>query len=140
MRAIIVHSASKNQRAKKIAMGFEGDRYTIIPNKPINNPILQMIVYGFLTVSKKQVHYQDLSFDASKYDEIVLVSPVWAGQTSAYMRAFLKNNPLKNKNIRLIGTSDGGYKHYFRHLRGLLDQSNDIIEETMYVKGEKINE
>jgi hypothetical protein len=135
MKAIIYHSASKKRRSEKTAKEFDGDLYEIKPLKPIKNIILQMIVYGFKTVAKRSVSYEPIDIDFSKYDEIVLVSPVWASRANAFMRQFLNDHPFKNKKVQIIGNCDGGYNGYFQSFESLLDDSNKIIKETMYVKG-----
>jgi len=138
MKAIIVHSVSKNKESMKIARRFKGDLYEIIPKKNIRFYPLQLLVYGFFTVAKIHVNYKIEKIPWDSYDEIVLVSPVWAGRVNAYMRQFLVDHPFKDKKVHLVGSSDGGYKHYFDSFKGLLDQSNEIIGRTMYVKGDKV--
>ena len=137
MKAIIVHSVSKNKESMKIAKRFKGDLFEIKGEKDIQFYPFQILVYGFLTVANRKVSYRMEDLDIDKYEEFVLVSPVWAGRVNAYMRQFLRDYPLKNKKITIVGSSDGGYKNYFASFKGLLDESNEIIEETMYVKGVK---
>jgi hypothetical protein len=136
-KAIIFNSISKNQRSRRIAEEIEGDHYEIIPKKIIHNKVLQLIVYGFKTVANRPMAYEPISIDYDQYDEIVLVSPVWAGQVSAYMRQFLKDHPFINKQVTIIGSCDGGYKHYFESVKNLLDARNQVVEEIIFVKGEK---
>ncbi|MCK5731964.1 MAG: hypothetical protein KAH13_03030 [Tenericutes bacterium] len=138
MKAIIIHSLSKHKRSLKIANTLEGDKFIIEHlKKPISCFLLQMLVYGFTTVLNKEVKIKEMDIDLDKYNEIYLVSPVWAGKPSAFMKQFLINHPLKNKKIHLIGSCDGGYKTYFDSFKNILDESNEIIEKTMYIKGIK---
>ena len=139
MKAIIVHSNSKYQRSMEIAKTFEGDLYQIKPvGKPIKFYPFQLLYYGFLTVSGRTVEIEPLDIDFTKYDEIVLVSPVWAGRANAFMRQFLKNNVFHDKKVTIVGSCDGGYKHYFDSFKGLIDGCNDIVDKQIYVKGERI--
>ena len=50
----------------------------------------------------------------------------------------LEGLPFKGKEVDIIGTSKGGYDKYFASYRGILDPSNKIQNEIMYVKGEKV--
>jgi hypothetical protein len=77
----------------------------------------------------------DIDFD--KYDEIYFVSPVWAGRINAYVRQFLKDNPIKNKKIHIIANSLGENPKYFTTFKEFLDDSNEIVEESVYIKGVK---
>ena len=138
MKAIIVHSLSKYKRSLEIANTIEGDLYRIEHvRKPIRFMPFQMFVYGFQTVANKNVDIKPIDIDLDKYDEVYLISPVWAGQTNAYMRQFLKEYTLKNKKIHIIGSCLGGYEKFFEDFRSHLDISNEIVEETIYVKGNK---
>ncbi|XFA99188.1 hypothetical protein ACAG96_01070 [Candidatus Izemoplasma sp. B36] len=138
MKAIIVHSTSKFQRSLNIAKTIDGDIYRIEHvKKPIKSMFFQMIVYGFQTVAKKSVLIKPIQIDFDKYDEVYLISPVWAGHINAYMRQFLKEHLIKNKKIHIIGTCLGDNIKYFDDFKLYLDESNEIVEESLYVKGEK---
>lgn len=138
MKAIIVHSISKNKRSLEIAKTFEGDIYEVKGvKKPIKFYPFQLMYYGFITVSKKAVKLQPLNIDFSKYDEIVLISPVWAGQVNAFMRQFLKDNPFHDKQVTLVASCDGGYNKYFDSFKPLIDGCNTIIDKIVYIKGVK---
>jgi len=80
----------------------------------------------------------DLDFD--KYSDIYLVSPVWAGRVNAYMRQFLIEHPFENKRVHIIGSCDGGYKDYFSSFKKFIEPSNEIVETSIYVKGELATE
>lgn len=137
MKAIIYHSMSKKRTCKELALKIEGDHYEINPTKRINTYFFQLLVYGFKTSAKKEVKYEKIDIDFSKYEEIVLVSPVWAGQVNAFMRQFLKDNPFHDKKVTIIGSCEGGYKNYFETYKGLIDGCCEIVEKQMYVKGVK---
>lgn len=139
MKAIIYHSLSKHKRSEQIAKAIDGDHYEIKPlKKPIKFYPFQLMYYGFLTVASKTVTYEPLDIDFDKYDEIVLVSPVWAGRVNAYMRQFLQDHPFHDKNVTLIASCDGGYKKYFDSFKGLIDGCNEIVDKQVFVKGEKV--
>ena len=137
MKAIIFNSFSKNRHSEKIAKKIDGDVFEIIPNKRIKSTFMQMLFYGYATVFKKKMLYSIQDIDFNKYDEIVIVSPVWAGRVNAYTRQFLLDNTFKNKKVIIIGSSDGGYNNYFDSFTELLD-GNTVVDKKMYVKGKLI--
>ena len=137
MKAIIFHSMSKKKVSKGIAEKIEGDHFEIKPLKPINNFFFQLLAYGFATVANRSVKYEPMQIDFSKYEEIVLVSPVWAGRANAFMRQFLKDNPFHDKKVTIIGTCEGDYKNYFESFKGLIDGCCEIVDKQMYIKGIK---
>jgi len=138
MKAIVFHSLSKNQRSRKLAEAIAGDHYEIIPvKKPPRTFFVQLFVYGYKTVADKPVAIEPIAIDFDKYDEIVLVSPVWAGRVNAFMRQFLREYPFKNKKVSIIASCDGGYERYFASFTGLLDPTNEIDDKQVYVKGIK---
>jgi hypothetical protein len=138
MNAVIFHSTSKRKRSFNIASTLEGDKFEIKSvKKPIKSMFCQMVYYGYQTVVKKSVKIQPLHVNLDKYDEIYLVSPVWAGRINAYVRQFLIENPIKNKKIHIISSSQGLNPKFFSTFKTFLDKSNEVIEETVYIKGIK---
>ncbi|MBU1020086.1 MAG: hypothetical protein KJ847_02640 [Firmicutes bacterium] len=140
MKAIIYFSLSKEQTSKAIAHTFEGDVFRIKnTGKNYKTKFAQMFMYGYKTVFNKKVDFSMPEINFENYDEIVLVSPVWAGRVNVFMRQYLEKAEIKNKNITIIGSCDGGYKNYFESYEGILDESNIIVEKVIYVKGERRN-
>jgi len=136
MKAVIYHSVSKNQRCRNIAKDIDGDHFEIKGTKKyISFVPLQMVVYGFKTVTSSRIKLVELNIDFDKYDEITLVCPVWADRVNAFVRQFLQNNKFKNKKITIIGSCDGGYNKYFDSFDKYIDDSNEIVEKIIYVKG-----
>lgn len=140
MKAIIYFSSSKNQVSKSIANTIKGDIYCIEnTGKQYRSTFGQMLMYGYKTVFNKKVDFSMPKINFNEYDEIVLVSPVWAGRICAFMRQYLEKANIMNQNITIIGSCDGGYKNYFASYEGLLDDSNKILEKIIYVKGVRSN-
>ncbi len=139
MHAIIYFSISKDENSKKVAESLEGDLFRIKPkDKVYKSTFMQMFMYGYKTVRNKPVYYEIDDIDFKKYDLITLVSPVWAGRVCQYMKTYLQTTPFKKKDVVVVGTSKGGYAKYFASYKDILDASNKIVNEIMYVKGEKI--
>lgn len=138
MTAIIVHSVSKRKRSLEIAKSFDGDLFEIKSQKPVIKFYpFQLMVYGFLTVANKTVFIEDIEIDFDQYDNIILISPVWAGRVNAFMRQFLKEHPFTNKKVTIVASCNGGYDKYFDSFAQYLDASNTIVDKQAYVKGVK---
>jgi len=141
MKAIIYFSLSKKQSCRNIANQFEGDHFEIVNlHKPFKLGLFNMIYYGYLTSAKKEVEFQSPTIDFDKYDEIVLVSPIWAGKVCPFMSQYLKKNLFQNKKVIIVSSSLGQNKNYFKNYDGLLEESNKIIEYITYIKGIKTDE
>ena len=137
MKAIIYHSNSSKKRSEQVAFTIEGDRYEIKPLKTYKSIFMQMLMYGYKTTFKKRVDYHPVEIDFDKYDEIVLISPIWAGKVNAVMRTFLLDHKFHDKKVTLIGTCDGENKKYFESFKGLIDGCCEIVGKELYVKGIK---
>ena len=138
MNVVIYFSLSKELNSKRIASTFEGDIFEIVNNeKKHKSTFLNMFIYGYKTTRNKDVDFGTPKIDFDKYDTVILVSPVWAGRVNQFMRKYLEKIRFTNKNVKIVGTCKGGYKNYFKSYEGLLDNSNKIVEEIMYVKGKK---
>ena len=61
---------------------------------------------------------QTPEIDFDKYDEVVLVFPIWAARIAQYMKCYLRQVPFKGKKVKLIATSASGKKGY---MDGLID-------------------
>ena len=139
MNAVIYFSLSKNLNSKKIASTYEGDIFELVNKEKLHKSLfINMFIYGYKTMKNKDVKFDVPVIDFDKYDNIILVSPVWAGRVNLFMRKYLEKTKFKNKNIILVGSCDGGYKNYFKSFNGLIDESNKVIEEVIYVKGKRI--
>lgn len=138
MKAIIFFSMSKKQSSRNIAMQIEGDHFEIVnQDKAIKFAVFQMFYYGYKTVVKKEVKFQSPNIDFDKYNEIVLVSPVWAGKANIFMVQYLAKNRFMNKEVTIIGSSMGENKNYFKSFDNLIDESNRVVEHISYIKGSK---
>lgn len=139
MKAIIYHSLSKNKNCQRYANEIVGDHFEVKGiKKSISFVPLQMVIYGFKTVAKRKMKLSPVSINFDQYDEIVIISPVWAGRVNAFMRQFLSDNQFKNKKVTIIGSCEGGYKGYFDSFKNYLDSSNEVKDKLMYVKGKLV--
>ena len=141
MKAIIFFSLTKKQNSRKIASKIEGDHFEIENlEKSIKFVVFKMLYYGYKAIGKKKVKYKAPEIDFKKYDEIVLVSPVWAGNVCSFMRQYLEHNIFKNKDVTIIASANGMNNKYFLKYDGLLDETNKVKKHIMYVKDKIIYE
>ena len=139
MKAIIYFSLSRKGRCREIASTFEGSLFEIVNlEKAYRAGFINMLVYGFKSVSEHSVQYVPPLINFDDFNEVVLVSPVWAGKVNLYMRKYLETVPFKNKKVTLVGNCDSGYKNYFESYEGLIDKSNKVVDKQMYIKGKKV--
>ena len=135
MKVIIYFSMSKKKRSRDIAMSIEGDHYELLPGERIRRiPIISYLRLGFITMKDKDVPVEAPEINFDKYDEVVLVFPIWAARMAQYMKSYLNQVPFNGKNVTLIATSTSGRKGYMNGLCDSVDPSNDVIDIVMYKK------
>ncbi|MCF7927335.1 MAG: hypothetical protein K9L74_07175 [Candidatus Izimaplasma sp.] len=133
MKAIIYFTSTKKHISEKVANQYEGDVFKLedVKSRP-KNFLLQLLIYGYITVRGKEINYKPLTLDIDQYDHIVLISPIWAGKITPFMQSFIKDYKIKNKDLSLIVTCGSENEDYLNEFRSLIDDSNTIIEERQY--------
>lgn len=66
---------------------------------------------------------QDIGIDLSKYDEIILGTPVWWYRPVPAIRTFLNQNDLSRKTIKPFATNAGWLGKTFKEIRTLCPNS-----------------
>lgn len=66
---------------------------------------------------------QDIGIDLSKYDEIILGTPVWWYRPVPAIRTFLTQNDLSGKIIRPFATNAGWLGRTFKEIKSLCPNS-----------------
>lgn len=74
---------------------------------------------------------QDINIDLSKYDEIILGTPVWWYRPVPATRSFLTQNNLSKKTIKPFATNAGWLGKTFKEIKSLCP--NSIVEEGMNI-------
>ena len=67
---------------------------------------------------------QDINIDLSKYDEIILGTPVWWYRPVPAIRTFLDENDLSGKTIKPFATNAGWLGRTFKEIKSLCPNSN----------------
>lgn len=81
--------------------------------------------------AKKTPNIQKIDKDISKYDEIILGSPVWWYTIAPVIRTFLKENDLTGKIIKPFATNAGWLGQTFKEIERLCPNSN--VEDEMNI-------
>ena len=81
--------------------------------------------------SNKTPEIENINIDLSKYDEIIIETPVWWYTIAPVIRTFLKQNDLSNKKIIPFATNAGWLGHTFQEIRDLCPNSN--VENEMNI-------
>ena len=80
---------------------------------------------------KETPEIEKLSVDLSKYDEIIVGSPVWWYTITPPIRTFLKENNLSGKKIIPFATNAGWLGRTFKEIETLCPNSN--VEKQMNI-------
>ena len=67
---------------------------------------------------------QEINVDLSKYDEIIIGTPVWWYRPAPAIRTFLKQNDLSNKTVKPFATNAGWLGKTFKEIEKLCPNSN----------------
>ncbi len=138
MKAIIYFTASRKKTSRQIAQSIDGDMFQLLPGESLPKFFpWKMIKLGHATITNKTLPFAIEKIDYSKYDDIVLIFPIWAGRMSQYMKSFVDSVPFENKSISLIASSGSGNKRYLHKLRELSVPKNKVTDIVLY-KGNQI--
>ncbi len=81
----------------------------IEPKKRLpKNFFMSMMVGGYQAAIKYKPKLLDYDKDISKYDEILILSPIWNARIAAPTNTLLKDLNLKDKKVRFIFSSGSG--------------------------------
>lgn len=89
--------------AEKLAKGLSTEAFEIRDNMNWNG-IFGFIRGGYYSTKDKDVEFK-VSPNVEAADELVVVTPLWAGKAAPTVKSFLKNRPLEK--VHLVVTSSG---------------------------------
>ncbi len=112
-KAVVYYSMAGNTDyvAKRIAEKTGADLIRIVPKKAYpSNGFIKFMWGGQCAVMGQEPKLEEYEFDADKYDEIILGTPVWASTFTPPIRTFIKENKekLNGKKISLFICYSGG--------------------------------
>ena len=111
--AIIYYSMSGNTEyvVKQISKNMEADLIRLVPKKGYPNSGFKKFFWGGKSaVMGETPELEEYEFDSSKYDYIILGTPVWASYFVPPIRTFIKDNKekLEGKKISAFLCYSGG--------------------------------
>lgn len=89
--------------------------------------------------AKKTPDIQNINVDLSKYDEIILGTPVWWYTIAPVIRTFLKQNDLSGKKIIPFATNGGWIGRTFKEIKDLCQNSTVENEMNIVFEGSELS-
>lgn len=112
--------------AKKISTQLECPTIQLELEKEFSrtNTFLQYFWAGKSAVFHDKPKLKNTSLNVSRYDTIIIATPVWAGNMSSPIRSFLTSYAIEGKQMYLVATNSGGsFVKCFASIRKLLPKS-----------------
>ena len=133
-KLIVYFSYTGNTKkiAEKIQKKLGCDIIEIKPVKPYSTDYQTVVDEEQNNEStKKTPDIQKMNIDLSKYDEIIIGSPVWWYTIAPVIRTFLKQNDLSGKIIKPYATNAGWLGRTFKEIEQLCPNSK--VENEMNI-------
>lgn len=129
---VVYYSLEGNTKlvAEAIAKEIGADTLELKPKKEFPSSGFRKYVWGGKSVIFKQKPALiNEEIDLSKYDNIFLGTPVWAGTYAAPFNTFLDGKNIYNKNIAIFAChGGGGSERCFANFKKALQNNNFIGE------------
>lgn len=94
--------------AKEVSRHFRCKSIKITEKKQRGKGLLLYLIGGFEAFTKKETEIDEIECDFENYENVILVSPIWAGHIPPAVRTFLKKFKDKIKNLVVISVSGMG--------------------------------
>ena len=103
-KLFIYYSFTNNGEIIANLLKEEGiEKYKVEPIKTLpKNLFLSMMVGGFLSLIHHKPKLKELNIDLSKYDAVIIGSPVWNDRLSTPINSVLNSLCLKDKQLTFI--------------------------------------
>ncbi len=113
---------------KQIAEEISVDLIEIKPTKSLHSTGLKSYIQGGSQSFRKTTpNLMPYDFDGSKYDLILIASPVWAFTFAPPIRSFLKKESITGKKVSFFITHQGAPGATAKHFEKIL-KGNEIIQ------------
>jgi flavodoxin len=141
MSALVVYySLEGNTKfiAKKIAETLKADILMLEPSKKYPTGGFTKYLWGGRSaVMGEEPELINAPADLSKYDTLIIGSPVWAGTFAPPVKTFLSKNKIEGKKIALfVCSGGGGTAKCFTKFKDAL-KNNTFIGEADFVEPKK---
>lgn len=95
--------------AGKVKEFLGADLERLIPDsEPPRKGLGKFLAGGHSALFNKLPNLEDLKYNVSDYDQLIIASPVWAGTYAPSIGAFLRDNKIQGKRVYLIASSASG--------------------------------
>ena len=123
---IIYHSYTQNTEkvANMIKEQLGCDILKLNPKKAFSTDYQSVVDEWQNNSIKNEVEIEDINIDLSKYDNIILGSPIWWYTITPVISTFLKKYNLEGKNIYPFVTSAGWFGHSLVDIKKLCKNAN----------------
>lgn len=128
---IVYYSYEGNTKvlAESMKDAINADVLRLVPeNEKISKELFRFVWGGMQVYMTKTPALKEYSVDLSEYDNIIIGSPCWFGTYAPPINTFLKQNPIKGKNIYLFVCNGGNLRNTWKNFEKALD-GNSIVSK-----------
>lgn len=134
---VVFYSHEGNTRlvAQTIAQQLSADILELIPQNysgPKN--FLKYVWGGRQVITRAKPKLKKLTKNPKNYDFLIIGTPVWVGSFAPALRSFFTQTKIKHKKIALFCTHDGRPANTLENMKHQLDDSNEIISQTNFLR------
>lgn len=127
---IVYYSLEGNTKwaAEQLAARLGADTLRLVPRAAYPDKGFKKFLFGGKSALMKESPELELyKVDITRYERLVLATPVWAGTLAPPLRTFLQREDLSGKRFALVASSMGGSPgKTFEHLKALLGVTGDV--------------
>lgn len=127
---IVYYSLEGNTKwaAEKLAARLGADTLRLAPKAAYPDRGFKKFLFGGKSaVMKETPELEPYEVDMTKYEQVILATPVWAGTLAPPLRTFIRREDLRGKKLALAASSMGGSPgKTFEHLKALLGVTGDV--------------
>ena len=127
---VVYYSQSGNAQwmAERIASALFADMLRLVPKKAYpQKGIGKYFFGGGSAVIKEAPELEPYQVNLLQYEQVVFVTPVWAGTVTPPLRTFIQTENLKGKRFAFAACSLGGSaEKTFAALKSLLGVTGDV--------------
>lgn len=128
-RCILYYSYEGNTQfvADEMAKALNIDCFRIRPINDMNQTgLLKYVWGGKQAMMKEKPQLETFDFDLSRYDEIVVGTPIWSWTIAPAIYSLFETH-LRNKKITLFYTHEGGDKNFIEKAEKIINKHNQLI-------------
>lgn len=119
--------------AEALASGIEADVVGIKPKNEMNKKGFGKYLWGGQQVFMGKVpELETIDCDMEAYDQIIVGTPVWAFSYAPPIRALFEGGKIRNKQVVMFMTCEGGPRKAASKAEELINRDNDFLGCQVY--------